>query len=144
MHIKQLDYFKFFKKSSCILPKNYNWDVKGRMRRMVLNQMYRLRKKWSLMTHSGVWRCLYLQRLCPLPVFSCLAGMFLGVNLWAGGVPLPANTSAHSVRAGLYNAWSQTSILRVNYEARLMALWGMLSLKTEEFLLSWRCLFWPG
>ncbi len=32
-----------------------------------------------------MWRCPYLQRPCPLPVFSYFAvlGMFLGVNLWA-------------------------------------------------------------
>ncbi len=35
-------------------------------------------------TRSG-WRCLYLQRLCPLPGFSYFVGfeMYLGINLWA-------------------------------------------------------------
>ncbi len=33
----------------------------------------------------SVWWCLYLQRRCPLPVFSYLAELrtFLGVDLWA-------------------------------------------------------------
>ncbi len=52
------------------------------------------------MITRSVWRCLYLQRLCPLPGFSYFAvfGTFLGINLWAVVCRVQPNNSTQGVR----------------------------------------------
>ncbi len=53
-----------------------------------------------------MWRCLYLQRPCPLPGFSYFAafGTFLGIKLWAV-VCSPQPITAHSIKTRRGQLW---------------------------------------
>ncbi len=84
-----------------------HYTVKGITSRSFRKKQLQTHTKIIPLSHhlwlTSVWLCLYLQRPCPLPVFSYFAafGKFLGVNLCAVGYSPQPITALRVWGAGL-------------------------------------------